>query len=216
MIVISLANTQEEGWGRKSCWEVWVAPDFSWHKEDMHYPFARFQHEPYLSETVRGSHSKSFTALIGFPLGGLSAKVKDSVEVLLPPPQRQPACFTTTGVPKHPSQPVLVTSVCPLLKFGFITAADCAMPLDAYEPGPLSGQMLGNATISPSLQRPWGSSVSCIFHPSNHPFLGIPPSCWPQHYSPSMQASCMPLRSWWPRLMPKVLSATHCLHKAAQ
>lgn len=163
---------------------------------------------------MRGSHNKSFTALIGFCLGGLSAKVKVSVEVLLPPPQRQAACFTTTGVPKHPLQPVLVTSAFLLLKFEFISAAHYAMPLDVHEPRLLSGQTLGNATIAPSLQRPWGNSVSCIFHPSIHTSLGIPPSSWPQHYSPSVSASCMPLRclvSWWPSLMPKVLSVTHCL-----
>lgn len=55
----------------------------------------------YLCSVVGGSHNKTFT---GFPLGGLSAEVKISEEVI----QRQPAFFTTAIVHNHFwSQPAL-------------------------------------------------------------------------------------------------------------
>lgn len=112
-------------------------------------------HQNYLSAVVRGLHNETFT---GFPLGGLSAEVKISEEVI----QRQPAFFTSTMVPKHSSQPLL-SLPSPEVWIHYCSPPCVLMPINLSWCQTICLEM---PLCPPSLQRPWQCSVSVSFTPA--------------------------------------------------
>lgn len=154
-------------------------------------------HQHYLFAVVGGSHNKTFT---GFPLGGLSSQIKISEDII----ERHTAFFTTSVVPKHSHnqfwsrQPALSWRI------------RCCSPPCLLMPINLSwcqttAWKCHYCSLSPEALR---MQCFCDFYHSNHPFLGVLTSSWPQRYSPSIPASCMPLKcmvTCWPNVWPKAV-----------